>query len=220
MKRPSDQIKLLFFGFLRTASALASKESKFGSALFSTSTLPEASKHFHSSPHLDEIPLTLRLAKIKDISGMGACNLACLPENYNDAFYMNHIRQWPDLAIVAVLESDDHDQDHRKPPHLSYQPSMSFGAKEHHVVAYVLGKVEERSVLVSELIEGAKDGSLKEIFGAGTAAVVSPIVGFQYQEHYYELPKIENSIALQLKAKLTKIQYKMAEDTFEWTVKV
>ena len=81
-------------------------------------------------------------------------------------------------------------------------------------------KVEERSVLVSELIAGAKDGSLKEIFGAGTAAVVSPIVGFQFQNDYYELPKIENSIALQLKDKLTKIQYKLAEDTFGWTVKV
>ena len=81
-------------------------------------------------------------------------------------------------------------------------------------------KVEERSVLVSELIAGAKDGSLKEIFGAGTAAVVSPIVGFQFQDDYYELPKIENSIALQLKEKLTKIQYKLAEDTFKWTVKV
>ncbi len=81
-------------------------------------------------------------------------------------------------------------------------------------------KVEERSVLVSELIAGAKDGSLKEIFGAGTAAVVSPIVGFQFQDIYYELPKIENSIALQLKDKLTKIQYKLAEDTFGWTVKV
>ena len=81
-------------------------------------------------------------------------------------------------------------------------------------------KVEERSVLVSELIAGAKDGSLKEIFGAGTAAVVSPIVGFQFQNDYYELPKIENSIALQLKDKLTKIQYKLAEDTFWWTVKV
>lgn len=81
-------------------------------------------------------------------------------------------------------------------------------------------KVEERSVLVSELIAGAKDGSLKEIFGAGTAAVVSPIVGFQFQDNYYELPKIENSIALQLKDKLTKIQYKLAEDTFGWTVKV
>ena len=74
--------------------------------------------------------------------------------------------------------------------------------------------------MVSELIAGAKDGSLKEIFGAGTAAVVSPIVGFQFQDNYYELPKIENSIALQLKDKLTKIQYKLAEDTFGWTVKV
>jgi branched-chain amino acid aminotransferase len=81
-------------------------------------------------------------------------------------------------------------------------------------------KVEERSVLVSELIACAKNGSLKEIFGAGTAAVVSPIVGFQFQEDYYELPKIENSIALQLKDKLNKIQYKLAEDTFGWTVKV
>lgn len=81
-------------------------------------------------------------------------------------------------------------------------------------------KIEVRSVLVDELVAAAKDGSLKEIFGAGTAAVVSPIVGFQYQEHYYELPKIENSTALQLKDKLTKIQYKLAEDKFGWTVKV
>jgi branched-chain amino acid aminotransferase len=80
--------------------------------------------------------------------------------------------------------------------------------------------VVERSVLVDEIVAGAKDGSLKEIFGAGTAAVVSPIVGFQFQEHYYELPKIENSFALQLKDKLTKIQYKLAEDSFGWTVKV
>lgn len=81
-------------------------------------------------------------------------------------------------------------------------------------------KVEVRSVLVEELVNAAKDGSLKEIFGAGTAAVVSPIVGFQYQEQYYELPKTENSFASQLKDKLTRIQYKLAEDTFGWTVKV
>ena len=81
-------------------------------------------------------------------------------------------------------------------------------------------KVEVRPVLVTELIEAAKSGTLKEIFGAGTAAVVNPIVGFSYQDIYYELPKIKNSIALELKDKLTKIQYKMAEDTFGWTVKV
>ncbi|GEP52411.1 branched-chain-amino-acid aminotransferase [Flavobacterium noncentrifugens] len=80
--------------------------------------------------------------------------------------------------------------------------------------------VEVRSVLVSELVEAAKDGSLKEVFGAGTAAVVNPIVGFSYQDVYYELPKIENSFALQLKDKLNSIQYKLADDTFGWTVKV
>jgi branched-chain amino acid aminotransferase len=81
-------------------------------------------------------------------------------------------------------------------------------------------KVDIRPILVEELVTGAKNGSLKEIFGAGTAAVVNPIIGFSYQDIYYELPKQENSIALDLKEKLTNIQHKMAEDTFGWTVKV
>ena len=81
-------------------------------------------------------------------------------------------------------------------------------------------KVEVRSVLVAELIAAAKDGSLKEIFGAGTAAVINPIVGFGYKDEYFELPKMENSIALEIKEKLTNIQYKLAEDTFGWTVKI
>ena len=63
-------------------------------------------------------------------------------------------------------------------------------------------------------------GDLKEIFGAGTAAVVSPIVAFSYKNIEYQLPKIENSFAIQLKDKLTKIQYNLAEDTFGWTVKI
>lgn len=80
--------------------------------------------------------------------------------------------------------------------------------------------VQVRSVLVDELIEAAKNGSLKEIFGAGTAAVISPIVAFSYKETEYQLPKPEHSFAAQLKEKLTKIQYKLADDTFGWTVKI
>ena len=67
--------------------------------------------------------------------------------------------------------------------------------------------VEVRPVLVSELVEASKNGTLKEIFGAGTAAVVNPIVGYSYKEEYYELPKIENSYAEQLKSKLTNMQH-------------
>jgi branched-chain amino acid aminotransferase len=81
-------------------------------------------------------------------------------------------------------------------------------------------KVEVRPLEVQELLAASKDGTLQEIFGAGTAAVVNPIVGFSYQETYYELPTIENSIAIQLKTKLTDIQHKLADDTFDWTVKV
>lgn len=80
--------------------------------------------------------------------------------------------------------------------------------------------IQVRSVLVWELVEAAKNGTLKEIFGAGTAAVVNPIVGFSYKGEYFELPKVEDSIALQLKQKLTNIQYKLAEDPFDWTVKI
>ena len=80
--------------------------------------------------------------------------------------------------------------------------------------------VDVRPVLVDELVAAAKDGSLKEIFGAGTAAVVNPIVGFQFKDDYFELPKLENSMAIELKDKLTSIQYKQTEDTFGWTVKV
>jgi len=76
------------------------------------------------------------------------------------------------------------------------------------------------SMLVAELVEAAKNGTLKEIFGAGTAAVVTVIKGFSYQDQYYELPAVDHSFALDLKNKLTAIQHKLAEDTFGWTVKV
>lgn len=80
--------------------------------------------------------------------------------------------------------------------------------------------IEERPILVSELVEAHKNGSLKEVFGAGTAAVVNPIVGFSYDDVYYELPKLEDTFASLLKEKLTDIQYKLAEDPFGWTVKI
>lgn len=79
---------------------------------------------------------------------------------------------------------------------------------------------EVRSITVKELIEAHQNNQLMEIFGAGTAAVINPISGFSYDEVYYELPKLESSIALQLKQKLTDIQYKKSEDPFHWTVKV
>lgn len=77
-------------------------------------------------------------------------------------------------------------------------------------------QTEVRRVSVKEILEAQKQGTLKEIFGAGTAAVINPIQGFGFQGEKYELPKIENSYASFFKDKLLKIQYNLAEDPFGW----
>lgn len=77
-----------------------------------------------------------------------------------------------------------------------------------------------RKLTVDELVSAAKDGSLKEIFGAGTAAVVSFISHFGYKDDVYELPEINDSYATAFKKQLTDIQNNNAEDPFGWRVEV
>ncbi|MBT0608255.1 branched-chain amino acid aminotransferase [Aequorivita echinoideorum] len=81
-------------------------------------------------------------------------------------------------------------------------------------------KVEERPVLVSEIVEAAKNGSLKEIFGAGTAAVISPVSAFSYKDTVYEIDKQEDSYAAQFKKELLDIQYNRSEDPFNWRYEI
>ncbi len=76
--------------------------------------------------------------------------------------------------------------------------------------------VVERPVKVAELIDAQRTGALKEMFGSGTAAVISPISGFGYKGEKYELPKLESSYASRLKKQLTDIQYNAAEDRYGW----
>ena len=79
-------------------------------------------------------------------------------------------------------------------------------------------QTEVRKISVGEVVEAAKNGNLKEMFGAGTAAVISPIAGFGYQENDYELPVLENSFASQLKKKITDIQTNKVADPYGWRI--
>ena len=79
-------------------------------------------------------------------------------------------------------------------------------------------KTEVRKISVGEVVKAAKEGCLLEMFGAGTAAVISPIAGFGYQENDYELPVLENSFASQLKKKITDIQTNKVADPYGWRV--
>lgn len=80
--------------------------------------------------------------------------------------------------------------------------------------------VEVRKLSVKEVVEAAQNGTLMEMFGSGTAAVVSPISGFGYQGTDYDLPEFESSYATKLKKRITDIQYNRAEDPFGWRVKI
>jgi len=77
-------------------------------------------------------------------------------------------------------------------------------------------KVEVRRVAVKEIVEAAKDGSLKEIFGTGTAAVINPIQGFGHKGERYEIKNLTDSYATYFKERMMKIQYNLAEDKFGW----
>jgi branched-chain amino acid aminotransferase len=80
--------------------------------------------------------------------------------------------------------------------------------------------VQERKISVSEVVVAAQSGSLKEMFGTGTAAVISPISGFGYQEKDYELPELDNPFAALLKKTITDIQTNKSEDTYGWRVQL
>ena len=76
--------------------------------------------------------------------------------------------------------------------------------------------VEVRKISVQEIKEAAKNGELKEMFGAGTAAVITPIAKFSHRDEEFELPKLENRYSDMFKKKLTDIQYNRDEDPFGW----
>ncbi|PZW37920.1 branched-chain amino acid aminotransferase [Mesonia algae] len=76
--------------------------------------------------------------------------------------------------------------------------------------------VEVRRIKVGEIVEAAKNGTLKEIFGTGTAATIAQISGFEQDGTFYDLPEVENPYNVKLKKMLQDIQYNRAEDPFDW----
>ncbi len=81
--------------------------------------------------------------------------------------------------------------------------------------------VEERKISVDELVEAQKNGKLEEVFGTGTAAVISPVGKLRYVD---DVMLINNGEIGELSQKLydtmTGIQYGKLDDPFGWRVSV
>jgi len=98
--------------------------------------------------------ICLRLATRDDVSDIQRCNLATLPENYNTNFYCSHMRQWPELALVAehipasVASGNNSFSNRSGGSNIArffgagYDPSNS-ATNRCRIVGYVLGKVDD-----------------------------------------------------------------------------
>ncbi len=82
-------------------------------------------------------------------------------------------------------------------------------------------RVEERPLALAELLEGAKTGQLKEAFGSGTAAVISPIGELRCGEESIVLNNNAiGPLSQRLYDELTGIQWGRRDDPFEWSVRL
>ncbi len=82
-------------------------------------------------------------------------------------------------------------------------------------------EVEERPIPIEEVIEGIESGSVTEIFGAGTAAVISPVGKLNYKGKEYVVNNNETGKwTRKFFDTLTGIQYGELEDKYNWVYKV
>jgi branched-chain amino acid aminotransferase len=82
-------------------------------------------------------------------------------------------------------------------------------------------KVSERKISVDELVEAMQNGTLKEAWGCGTAAVVSPIGELAYGDIKYTINNFEiGEITHHLYDTLTGIQWGKTPDSYGCTVEI
>lgn len=78
-------------------------------------------------------------------------------------------------------------------------------------------EVEERALSIDEVVAAYEAGTLQEVFGTGTAAVVSHVKGISYQGKMMELPPVEKrTIAPLAKKTIDGIRSGEITDKFGW----
>jgi branched-chain amino acid aminotransferase len=80
--------------------------------------------------------------------------------------------------------------------------------------------IEERPLSIDEIIDAYKSGTLKEVFGTGTAATISMIKELRYQDFVMTFDTEKWKTAPMIKEWLTDIREGKREDRYGWMVKV
>lgn len=82
-------------------------------------------------------------------------------------------------------------------------------------------KVEERRISIDEVYTAYKKGLLEEVFGTGTAAVISPVGHLRWEDHVMQVQDGGiGKLSQKLYDNLTGIQLGKIPDTHNWIVEV
>ncbi len=82
-------------------------------------------------------------------------------------------------------------------------------------------KVEERKVSIDEISDAHKNGTLEEVFGTGTAAVISPVGHLRWEDDVMQIKDGGiGELSQRLYDNLTGIQLGEIPDIYNWTVEV
>lgn len=77
--------------------------------------------------------------------------------------------------------------------------------------------VEERKISVDELLDAQRSGKLEEVFGSGTAAVISPVGKLRYKDEVMTIGDGNiGEVSQKLYDTITGIQWGKLEDPFGW----
>ena len=80
--------------------------------------------------------------------------------------------------------------------------------------------VEERNLSIDEILTAHKAGKLEEVFGVGTAAVVSFICRLAEGDYVMDFDLTKSTVGPKLKKKLNDIRTGLEEDKHGWLVKI
>jgi branched-chain amino acid aminotransferase len=79
-------------------------------------------------------------------------------------------------------------------------------------------KVSERPITIDEVVEAGNNGSLTEIFGTGTAAVVAQVARMKYKQHIVDLSMDKSVYGAEAKDFINSVRAQEVEDRFGWIV--
>ncbi len=81
--------------------------------------------------------------------------------------------------------------------------------------------VEERKISAEELLTAQKSGKLEEVFGTGTAAVISPVGTLRFQDEVLTIGNGKiGTLSQKLYDTVTGIQLGTCEDPFNWRMEI